>query len=131
MIPRNAPIKNYMVAATVHIDADLPLSDARDRMANESVRHLPVKDGDRLIGILSARDILLMESLSDADPAQTPVGSAMGGSLKTIDVDSTLGDVLGMMTEEGIGAVPIVENDQLVGIFTTVDAAKLLLKALV
>lgn len=132
MIAATAPIKDYMTQATIGIDADLTLADAKARMANERIRHLPVLRDGRLIGILSARDVILMESLPDIEPSETPVQSAMvGGNLRTCAPDSPIRDALQIMVEHGIGAVPIVEDGQLSGIFTDVDAAKVLLNALV
>lgn len=62
MIAATAPIRDYMTETIIGIDADLTLADAKARMANEQILHLPALSDGRLVGILSARDIILMDT---------------------------------------------------------------------
>lgn len=131
MLSKDEPIRRFMTRAPVKIDAELTLADARDRMAEEKVRHLPVLDGPRLVGIISARDVLLLESLHSVDPDQTPVTIAMSGDPITCTADTPLAEVLEVMQKDAIGAMPVVDDDGVVGIFTSVDAVRILREALV
>ena len=130
MISRHDPVRDHMVRNPITIDADLTLADAKARMAGDGIRHLPVFDDERLVGILTARDILLMESFLDVEAKGTSVRAAMTGSLKTCEPSDSLGHALLMMVEYGVGAIPVLDGGVLVGIFSTVDAAKTLLRVL-
>jgi CBS domain-containing protein len=59
------------------IGADQPLSKAEAMMSEYRVRHLPVLSGGRLVGILSDRDVHLVESFRDVDPGKVTVEEAV------------------------------------------------------
>lgn len=131
MIRRETPIGELMTKSPLHIDAELTLADAGARMAGERVRHLPVMADHRLVGMISARDILLLEALPGVDPKSITVDSAMTANPITCKPTAPLSEVLQLMEEQAVGAVPVVEEGRLLGIFTTVDAVSLLRRALV
>ncbi len=107
-----------------------PLSDARDIMAREQIRHLPVVDRDRVVGVVSARDILVVEDLRVFASYDTTVGAAMAANPISVPSDTAIGHVVKTMAKEDIGCVLIVDDGKIVGIFTDVDAVKLLSRAL-
>jgi acetoin utilization protein AcuB len=130
VIDPKTPISEFMTAAPQAIDAGLTVADARDRMAQLRIRHLPVMDDGLLVGIISARDVLVAEELSRKANAHLSVDGAMSTEPVSFSSSAPIGDVVHAMCERDIGAVLVVDDDELVGIFTDVDAVDLLEQAL-
>lgn len=104
-------------------DTDL-LGAAQYAMTRSQIRHLPVVHGERLVGILSERDVLAARALAADDDRlwwSVPVGEAMQPSPQTARPDDSLTEVAGRMAAAKIGAMPIVERGKLLGIATVTD----------
>jgi acetoin utilization protein AcuB len=98
------------------------LGDAHEAMKRTGIRHLPVTKNDRLIGILSERDILAVRARVDhGDWWMVPVERAMKAPAQTAGLDDSLTEVAGRMAASKIGAMPIVEHGKLLGIATVTD----------
>ncbi len=95
-------------------------------MQQGGFRHLPVVEGTRLVGIVSERDLLLVETLRDVDPSRVPVEDAMSEHVYEVDADTGVDVVAEMLTEYKYGSAVVLERDELVGIFTTNDACRAL-----
>jgi CBS domain-containing protein len=100
------------------------LGVAQSAMTRAHIRHLPVLRGDRLVGILSERDVLAARALA-ADESRLwwsmPVAEAMQPAPQTARPDDPLTEVAGRMALAKIGAMPIVERGKLLGIATVTD----------
>jgi acetoin utilization protein AcuB len=116
------PIRNFMTVAPHAIGRDQPLSLAHERMSAFNVRHLPVLEGGKLVGILSQRDALFVETLRDVDPAKVLVEDAMSTDVYVVTPDTPLEDVAAEMAGRKYGCAVVAEGPRIVGIFTTVDA---------
>ncbi len=90
------------------------------------IRHLPVLDGGKLVGILSQRDALFVETLRDVDPTKVPVEDAMSCDVYVVEPDAPLMDVANAMADHKYGCAVITDGPRIVGIFTTVDATRAL-----
>ena len=130
MIDAFTPVAQFMTEHPQVIEADLNLADARNRMASEGVRHLPVTREGRLVGMVSARDLMLLESLTEIDDERTLVESAMSVNPRVCTPETPVAEVLSLMEEKGVGAVPVVREGRVEGIFTSVDAVRILRDAL-
>ncbi len=109
------------------IGEDQSLIAARERMHHWRVRHLPVLHGGHLVGVVSERDIALVEALQGVDIGQVRVDEAMSADPWTVESDATLTEVAAAMAEQRIGTAIVVEGkDQVVGVFTTTDALRAL-----
>ena len=95
---------------------------AHNVMRQHGVRHLPVLEGGKLVGLLSQRDLHLVETLQDVDPATTTVDEAMTKDVYITGPDAALDEVASQMAEHKYGSAVIVERGKVVGMFTTVDA---------
>jgi acetoin utilization protein AcuB len=98
------------------------LATAHGLMRSLGVRHLPVVDGGRVVGMVSQGDLRLLESIDRVDVATVQVEEAMIPRPYVVDADTPLAEVLGAMLDRRIGAVVITERGRLLGIFTGVDA---------
>ncbi|HVO31516.1 MAG TPA: CBS domain-containing protein [bacterium] len=97
-------------------------------MSKHHVRHIPVVENGKLVGILSDRDILVRSSM-DGGLLFVPtmrVENAMTRNLVTCRKDASIGAVCDAMLANTIDCVPIVENDNLVGLITSTDLIRLL-----
>lgn len=112
------------------VSPDISLSAAWDLMCRERFRHLPVVSGQTLVGILSDRDILVratMEGGSISVP-DTPAGEAATPWPHVCEPNTDVTDVVRMMIERKIDAVPVVsDSNQLVGLVTSTDLLLLLI----
>lgn len=114
-------IQKFMTTAPHTIGAEQTLSRAHDVMHEHSIRHLPVLEGGRLVGVVTDRDLKLVESLKDVDPKTLRVDEAMTTDVVSVAPDMTLDEVVTTMGSRKIGCVVVMQNQKVVGIFTTVD----------
>ncbi|MGZ3786752.1 MAG: CBS domain-containing protein [Bdellovibrio sp.] len=115
-------IEKYMTTSPHTIGSDQTLRKAEEFMREYRIRHLPVLEGGKLIGILSDRDVKLVESLKDVDPNEVTVAEACSQEIYKVSPKAPLNEVCAEMAMHKYGSVLIVDNHKLVGIFTWVDA---------
>lgn len=120
------PIFKYMTTSPHTIEATATIADAAKKMAEHRIRHLPVVSGSKVVGLLSQRDVTVIETLKDVDPKVVTVDGAMSSSPYTADAKTPVTEVAAMMAEHKYGSAIIVQNDEVVGMFTTVDACRVL-----
>lgn len=130
MTRKDPTVGDYMSRVPHSIGVDQSLADAAHRMHELAVRHLPVLDGGTLVGILSDRDVALVESLEGIDTKQVSVEEAMTAEPYTVDRDTPLRDVAAVMSEKRIGTAVVMKGDRLDGVLTTTDALRALAELL-
>ena len=114
-------IQKYMTPPPHSIGAEQTLARAHAVMAEHGIRHLPVLHGGKLLGIVTDRDLHLIESLKDVDPKLITVSDAMSEDVYAVAPDAPLDEVVGTMAEKRHGSAVVLQNGKIVGIFTTVD----------
>jgi acetoin utilization protein AcuB len=102
------------------------LAAARQMMLEHRVRHLPVLDGGRIAGLLSERDLLLVESLPAVNPTEVRVEEAMVENVFTVAPEAPIGEVVETMIARKLGSAVVSEGERVVGVFTTIDALQAL-----
>lgn len=117
-------VQKYMTTSPHTVGREQTLSFAHGLMREFHIRHLPVLDGGKLLGILSERDITLVESLAGVDPSKVTVEDAMTPEPYSISPDAALDEVVGDMATHKYGSAVVMQNNKVVGIFTTVDALR-------
>lgn len=115
-----------MSVSPVVIGSDRTLAEAHETMRQHGIRHLPVVEGRRLVGIVSQRDLYLLETLRGVDVASEKVSEAMTPDPFTTRSDAPLDEVAREMAEHKYGSAVVVEDGKVVGVFTTVDALRAL-----
>jgi acetoin utilization protein AcuB len=125
IIPR---IGQFMTPLPHTIEFDQPLARAHELMRMHHIRHLPVMQNGKLLGLVSIRDLHLIETLRDVDPDEVPVEDAMAEEPYTVSPEEPLEAVAAIMANYKLGSAVVVEGGQVQGIFTTVDALRALLQ---
>lgn len=107
-------------AITIREDDELGL--ALQVMAGGDVRHLPVVSGDRVLGVLSERDLLqAYAEKGRAVAAREKVGAVMHSPAVTIGPDVELAAGIRLVTDRKVGCLPVVDRGGLLGIVTRGD----------
>ena len=123
-------VRELMTVKPITVDPETPMLQARQRMAEERIRHLVVVDEARVVGIVTDRDIRLnlpspATSLSVWELnyllAQLTVGGVMSATVIVVDPDRPVAEAARIMMDHKIGALPVVEEGRLVGIVTESD----------
>jgi acetoin utilization protein AcuB len=99
-----------------------PMSVAHDMMREQRIRHLPVLHQGKVVGIVTDRDLRLVETLKDVDPAKVAVSEAMTPDPYVVTPEASLDEVVSTMAIKKYGSAVVSDNGHVVGIFTTVDA---------
>jgi acetoin utilization protein AcuB len=121
-----ATIRHYMTASPLTIGAEQNLEHAHAVMREHRVRHLPVLHGGKLVGIISQRDLMLIESLPGVDAREVPVEDAMTTDLYTVSPATTVAKVATEMAERKLGSAIVLSGDEVIGVFTVTDACRAL-----
>jgi len=119
-------IRQYMTAAPITVGPATSLSKAVKTMREHQVRHLPVVDRDRVVGVLSQRDILIMESLPGVNPTEVRVDEAMVRDVFTAGPRTPVGEVVETMIDRKLGSTIVADDGHVLGVFTTTDALRAL-----
>ena len=118
-------IKNLMSEDIITIDKDQNLSDALKLLRKHNVSRLPVTNNKELVGIISERDIAakLGSSKYESMPAsRLHISSVMVKDVFTVPETMQLDEVARLMLENGIGSVPVMNDDgKMVGIVSKAD----------
>ena len=102
------------------------LKQAIHMMKEHNIRHLPVQDGGDLAGILTERDVDFALRVERKLPEEMLVRDAFTAEPYVVEGEESVARVAGKMAHERLGCALVVQNNQLVGIFTTVDACRTL-----
>lgn len=124
------PIREFMTPSPLTIGADQPVAKARAMMRDREVRHLPVLRGGKLDGMISERDIAMIESIDGVDTGLLKVESAMTNDVYAVTPSTSLIEVASEMATRKYGSVVVVDHGKVIGIFTTVDLATALVEFL-
>lgn len=117
-------VRQYMTPSPHTIGRDQTLALAAHMMREHRIRHLPVLAGGHLVGVLSERDVALIETLKSVDPAQELVEDAMSQDCYTVSPQDPLATVARHMADHKYGSAVVTEQNKVVGVLTTVDVCR-------
>ena len=133
---KNQKIDQILTRETVTVHVGQKVSDVRKIFAKHGFHHVPVVSGKKLIGIVSASDILgiSVEGVGSDERSmdayidhQFSIEGLMRKDLKTLTYKSTIADAAEVLSDGNFHAVPVVdENDDLVGLVTSTDLIRYL-----
>ncbi|MDP9231399.1 MAG: CBS domain-containing protein [Actinomycetota bacterium] len=97
--------------------------EAAQMMKEEDVGSLPVVEEDRLIGIVTDRDIVVRTVAERVDPESVKVGDVASRELVTVEPGQDLDEALTLMARHRVRRLPVVEAGRLVGMLAQADVA--------
>ncbi|MFY9890634.1 MAG: CBS domain-containing protein [Streptosporangiaceae bacterium] len=113
-------VRDVMTPASVTESPQDSLRSAAERMWRQQTGSLIIAEGERLIGIITERDVLRALALG-ADPDHTSVDDAMTAQVFTVIPDMPLQDAAREMAARWIRHLPVVENGRLLGVVSMRD----------
>lgn len=132
------PVSNIMTKNLVKLNLDDSLTKAESLFKKHKIRHIPVVEGKKIVGILSYTDLLRISFADATDDDGTEVETTiydmfsieqvMTSQIVSLDVDDYIKDAAEIFTKAEFHALPVLKNESLVGIVTTTDVIKYLLK---
>jgi CBS domain-containing protein len=128
-------VRDVMTHAVTTIGREATLFEADELMTRERIRHLPVVDGDVLVGLVTHRDVLAasVPTVSRTDEAEdlafkakTRVERIMHGHVETTVPEGDVIDAAETLMRLKIGCLPVVdERHRVIGILTEADFVRL------
>jgi acetoin utilization protein AcuB len=130
MLAISPHLSEYMTSGPFAVSPREPLPNARRLMEKHDLRHLPVCEDGKLVGIVSDRDMNLVQTLAHAPPDAITVEDAMTPDPYAPSPDTPLVEVVRVMVDRKIGSAVVVDAGEIIGIFTASDAMRALIDAL-
>ena len=119
-------VRDFMTGNLCTVDGELSIADAMQRMEMNRIRHLAVIEEEKVVGMVSNRDLGIAAGMPGIDANKTPVSVAITGLAHTVDADTPLDEVAAIMEAKRFGSVVVADKGEPIGIFTTVDALRAL-----
>ena len=113
-----------MTSGPTSIASDAMVVEAARRMLSEDVGSLPVVEGEKLVVMVTDRDLVLQVVAKDLDPHNVAVADVCTQDPVTAGVDESLDDALQRMAKQQVRRLPVVSDGRLVGILAQADVAR-------
>jgi len=134
---KRVPVTEIMTKNVLTLSTKDNLDKAEELFKKNNIRHLPITSGKKVVGMLSYTDLMRI-SFADAvgddehDVDTTvynmfSIEQVMAKNVISVTSQTTVQEVAEFLSKKEFHALPVVENDQLVGIVTTTDLIKYLL----
>jgi CBS domain-containing protein len=123
-------VREIMMGSPVTLKPDDTLDLANDVISLGRIRHIPVLEDGRLVGLLSERDLIgaaattifgLKQKSKSALLKNVLIKDMMKKRVFTVKPETPIKEAAHLLAEKKIGCVPVVSNDTLVGLVTTTD----------
>lgn len=119
-------VQKYMTCQPNAIEASETLSEAQRMMGELNIRHLPVMNEGKIYGVISDRDVKMAAGIVGASAESLIIADVCHVDPYCVHPDTDLHEVVDEMAVHHYGCAIVVQNDKLVGIFTTVDVCRAL-----
>jgi len=123
---KTIPVSEHMSHLPEEIDHRERLSLAIQRMTEHHIRHIPVMDGPKVFGILSRQDVQDAWLRHGRSAGDASVGEVCTREVLMVSPLATIPDVARQMVARGVTSALIIDEGMLVGIFTSMDALRVL-----
>jgi CBS domain-containing protein len=132
------PVSSIMTTNLITLDVKDGLDKAEHLFKKYKIRHIPVIEKNKIIGMISMNDLLRISFADGAYREEENISSSiydmftlrqlMIGNLETVSPDATIKEVAELLVKREFHSLPVVENGTLKGMVTTTDLIKYLLK---
>lgn len=116
-------VGDLIARAPIAVAPDTTIRAAAERMREAHISCLAITEGERLVGIVTARDFVNKVLAEGLDPS-APVSTVMAADPMVLTSESLGSDVLNRMLEHRIGHLPVVDDGRLVGMITQTDLVR-------
>ncbi|WGH75270.1 CBS domain-containing protein [Tenacibaculum tangerinum] len=128
---KRTPISTIMTRNLITLSSTDDLITAEKLFRKEHIRHIPIVSGNEIKGMLSYTDLLRISFADAVDEEETDVDTivynmfsieqVMAKNLVTVSSNTTIKEVAEVLAKKEFHALPVVDNNELVGIVTTTD----------
>ncbi len=132
------PVSTIMTKNIISLNSTDKLDTAEKLFKEHHIRHIPVVDGSKIIGMLSLTDLLRISfadgAYQDESEVETivynmfTIPQVMAKNLKSVSTNTTIKEVAQILAKNEFHALPVIEDGNLVGIVTTTDLINYLLE---
>lgn len=134
---KRVPISQIMTKDLITLNPTQSLYDAEKLFKKHNIRHIPIVEGKTIIGVLSYSDLLRI-SFADLTDEEDSIESVVYDAFTisqvmakvplTVTTDTTIKEVAEILSKQSFHSLPVIENEELVGIVTTTDLINYLLE---
>ncbi len=128
-------VEEIMTANPITASSTTSIREVIEILFEQDVRHLPIIDGDELVGIISDRDLraFLVPAMTELDKPQAvaarlsrAISSVMSGDVVSVTTATDVSELIDLMLDQKFGAVPVVSpgTQELVGIVSYTDVLR-------
>lgn len=134
---QNVPVSDIMTTNIVKLNVTDDLTKAESLFKKNKIRHIPVVNGNKIVGMLSYTDLLRISFADGIDQDEEivevtvynmfSIEQVMAKNLVKISTETTIKETAEILSTQEFHALPVVEGNLLVGIVTTTDLIKYLI----
>jgi CBS domain-containing protein len=117
-------VRDIMTQPAYTIQQGAPAEQAAELMAIYNVGALAVCDGERIVGIVTDRDLVVQCMATHRSPKVVAVRSIMTRELVVAEPSDPVQEVAGLMGRHGVHRVPVVQNERPIGMLSADDIAR-------
>ncbi|MBT8274221.1 MAG: CBS domain-containing protein [Bacteroidia bacterium] len=131
------PVSTIMTKDVITVNSQDELETAEHLFKTKHIRHIPVVSGEKIIGMLSYTDLLRISFADAVDEDEAEVDSivynmftieqVMAKNLISVNSETTIKEVAEILSKREFHAIPVIDDEKLVGIVTTTDLINYLL----
>lgn len=131
------PVSEIMTASVIFVNKDQhTLRDVKGHFNKEKIRHLPVTNGEKVVGIISKNDIMrlsfgsMFDNQENADEAvldMLSIEQVMTQNPTSVQSDTPIKEAAEILVKQGFNSLPVIDDEKIVGIVTSTDIMKYLL----
>jgi CBS domain-containing protein len=122
-VPMAKTVRDAMTQGVRSTAPTQSLADAAQMMKENDVGSLPVVEADRLVGIVTDRDIVVRAVAERVDPEAVSVDEVASRDVVSVSPDEDLDDALAVMARHRVRRLPVVEDGRLIGMLAQADVA--------
>ena len=116
-------VKDIMTKDIVYINPNATVTEAAQLMQKHNIGSVPVCEQNKLIGIVTDRDIVVRNIANGMNPNNTKVRDVMTSQVASATPDMDVSDAASIMSQKQIRRMPVIESNNLVGIVSLGDMA--------
>jgi CBS domain-containing protein len=117
-------LKSKLNSAVYSIEPGASVFDAVTLMAQKNIGGLLVVEGERVVGIVTERDVARRVVLTARAPKDTPLRDIMTTAVMGVPPERTSEECMALMTEHRLRHLPVMEGDTLIGVVSIGDLVK-------